>query len=278
MSAAAGNAALDSAIAALVRKASAEIIMPRYRNLAAGEVFEKLPNELVTVADRESEALLSEGLARLDSSLAIVGEEAVPADPAVLDRLKGPCWIIDPIDGTANFAAGRPHFGVLVARCEDRRAVSGWIYDCLTDRFCSAHRGQGAFLGGERVTARTSGKQPPVAAISKLYVTPDQARWMEANIEPEYELVEIPRCAAEQYPRLALGQNDVSSFNRIMPWDHAAGVLWLNEAGGRAARYDGSEYLVDDYETRGLLAASSPAIWDDFIALIRPVLREAAKT
>ena len=87
---------------------------------------------------------------------------------------------------------------------------------------------------------------------------------MDAKLAPHYELVDIPRCAAEQYPRLALGENDVSSFKRTLAWDHAAGVLWLNEAGGKACRLDGSAYRVDEQDKPGLIGASSPAIWDRF--------------
>ncbi len=267
------SAALDAAILELVRETSRRVILPRYQNLAAHEVFEKAADDLVTVADREAEEMLSDGLARIDSSLAIVGEEAAAADPAVLDRLTGQCWIIDPIDGTANFAVGKPPFGILIARCDARQAMSGWIYDCLTDRFCTAHRGGGALVNGEHITSRGTGKSPPVAGLSKLFITPEVAAWVEANIEPHFQLVEIPRCAAEQYPRLALGQNDVSNYNRTLPWDHAAGALWLNEAGGKAARFDGGEYFVDEHTRPGLLAASTPAMWEAYMAIIRPLIK-----
>jgi fructose-1,6-bisphosphatase/inositol monophosphatase family enzyme len=73
--------------------------------------------------------------------------------------------------------------------------------------------------------------------------------------------VPIPRCAAEQYPRLVLGQNDVSIFERTLPWDHAAGILFLEEAGGKAARIDGSPYRVND-KRRGLIGAATPQLWD----------------
>ena len=83
------------------------------------------------------------------------------------------------------------------------------------------------------------------------------------HIAPHYTLVDIPRCAAEQYPRIALGQNDVSLFERTYAWDHAAGVLFLNEAGGKAARPDGSPYRVDTHLKAGLIGAASPALFDD---------------
>ena len=79
----------------------------------------------------------------------------------------------------------------------------------------------------------------------------------------DYRQVDVPYCAAEQYPRLALGENDVSIFERTLAWDHAAGALWLNEAGGRCARPDGSAYRVDQGERTGLLGAASAELWND---------------
>ena len=147
--------ALDDQILDLMRRVSERAILPRYRNLAAGEVEDKGGNDPVTIADKDSEALLREGLAAIDASLAFVGEETAHADPAILERLDRPCWIVDPVDGTRNFAAGKPPFGIIIARADGGVAQSGWIYDCLTGRFCSAHRGAGAMIDGERVAHRT---------------------------------------------------------------------------------------------------------------------------
>lgn len=258
------TAALDTAIAALVHRVSDSAILPRYQQLAAHEIIEKAADDLVTIADREAEVMLADGLARLIPEAAIVGEEAAAADPAVMDRLGSDlCWIIDPVDGTNNFAAGRPPFGVLLALAEGGETVAGWIYDPLSGRLCTAHRGKGAWLNGERITARTTGQTPPVAAISTVFLSEAERARVKAHIAPHYTLVDIPRCAAEQYPRLVLGVNDLTVFNRALPWDHAAGCLFVNEAGGRAARPDGSPYRVDDHARPGLLAAASPALFDD---------------
>ena len=258
---------LDGEILALMRRASEEAILPRFRNLSSGEVEDKGGNDPVTVADRDSEKLLREGLERIDPSLAFVGEEAAHEDASLLERLDQPCWIVDPVDGTRNFANGHGPFGVLVARAEGGFAQSGWIYDCLTGRFCAAHRGEGAFIDGERVRARGTGQTPPVAAISLIYMDPARREATKQHIEPAYSLVDIPYCAAEQYPRLALGENDVSIFERTLAWDHAAGALWLEEAGGKVARPDGSPYRVDEHGRTGLLGASSPQLWDQLARL-----------
>lgn len=260
------SAALDTAVAALMRRVAQDAILPRYQALAEHEVIAKAANDMVTIADTEAEALLAKGLAAILPDAAIVGEEAVHADPALMSRLDtGLCWIIDPVDGTNNFAAGKPPFGIILALSDGGETQSGWIYDPLQDRLCIAHKGQGAFVNGERVTARTTGETPPIAAISTVFLDPAQRAAVQARIAPYYTLVDIPRCAAEQYPRLVLGVNDISVFERTLPWDHAAGVLFVNEAGGKAARPDGSPYRTDQYGQKGLFAASSPALFDTFV-------------
>jgi fructose-1,6-bisphosphatase/inositol monophosphatase family enzyme len=218
----------------------------------------------VTIADKEAELILAEGLARLLPDAAIVGEEAAHGDPALLDRLGNAlCWIIDPVDGTNNFAAGKPPFGVMVALAEAGETIAGWILDPLTGRLCHAHRSGGAYVGNERIAARSTGADTPIAAISLVFMDPAKREAMKAHIAPHYTLTDIPRCAAEQYPRLVLGVNDVSIFERTLAWDHAAGVLFVNEAGGKAARPDGRAYRVDEAHLPGLIGAASEALWED---------------
>lgn len=256
-------ATFHRAIEHLLRSVTEKAILPYYRNLTEDQIDDKGGNDPVTIADRASEAMLREGLDKIIPGLAFVGEEQVHADPSALDNLRQDCWIVDPIDGTRNFAAGKPPFGILVAMASGGEAHTGWIYDCLTGRLCIAHRGKGAFVGDEKVIAKPTGKTPPVAAISLAFMDNAQRQAMKAHIAPHYALVDIPWCAAEQYPRLALGINDVSIFERTLAWDHAAGSLWLNEAGGKVARPDGSPYRVDEWDRKGMIGAASPAIWDN---------------
>lgn len=254
--------ALHDAVHSLLRDVAQRAILPHYQTLAAHQVTAKAADDVVTVADHFSEELLAEGLAKIVPGLAIVGEEAAHADPSVMDRLSGPCWIVDPLDGTRNFAKGKPPFGILIAMAEGGECHTGWIYDVLTGRFCVAHRGKGAFVNGERIVARPTGETPPVAAISLIFMDPARREAVRDHVAPHYRCVDVPYCAAEQYPRLVLGENDVSIFERTLAWDHAAGALFLNEAGGKAARPDGSAYRVDDGR-KGLLGAASPALWDE---------------
>ena len=256
------SGALHRAMQELLRHVARTIILPHYQQLSASQIEHKAADDVVTIADRLAEEALAEGLAKIIPGLPIVGEEAAHADAAVLDRLDSACWIVDPIDGTNNYAAGKPPFGILVAIADGGEAHSGWIYDPLVDRLCVAHKGKGAFINGERISAQATGRTPPVAAISLVFMDQAQREAVKTHISPHYTLVDIPRCAAEQYPRLALGINDVSIFERTLAWDHAAGVLWLNEAGGKAARLDGSPYRVNEHGRTGLIGAASPELFD----------------
>lgn len=259
--------ALTTSVAALMRQVAVEVVMPRYRNLAADEIIEKAADELVTIADRESELRLQEGLARLLPEAGIVGEEACAADPTLVNKLDhGLNWLIDPIDGTSNFAAGRPPFGLMIALVDGGETLAGWMLDPLTDRLCHAARGMGATINGEPVHARESGAPLPIAGLSLLFVRPEDRQGLIDRAEGTLQMADIPRCAAEQYPRIVLGVNDLALFERTLPWDHAPGALFVNEAGGRVARPDGSPYRVDD-DRKGMIAAASPAMWDRAAAL-----------
>ena len=258
---------LTQAVYAVMHDAARRAIMPRYQSLAGADIVSKAADDVVTIADIEAEAILFEGLAKIRPEATIVGEEAAHADPALLDRLGDAlCWIVDPLDGTNNFARGKPPFGVMVALSEDGETVAGWIYDPITGRFCHALRGGGAFMMGERVTAIVQPRARPVAAISLVFMDPARREAVKQAVLPHYDVVDIPRCAAEQYPRLVFGINDVSIFERTLAWDHAAGVLFINEAGGKAARPDGRAYRVDEAHLPGLIGAASPRLFDDLAA------------
>ena len=247
----------------LLFSVSEDVILPFFRNLKETEIEEKSPGDLVTIADRLSEQHLSEGLAKILPDAAIVGEEACASDPAILDRIGNErVWIVDPIDGTGNFASGKTPFGILVALAENDETIAGWIYDPVRKRICHAHKNHGARVDGKiaRINDHFPGK--PKAALATGFMTPEQRANTLARAEPHYEIVPIPKCCAEQYPLLVSGDHHITIFERTLPWDHAAGILFLNEAGGKVCRWDGQPYRPSN-NTTGLLGASSPRLWEE---------------
>ena len=256
------SAALDTAVEALIRQVAADVVMRHYQRLAAADIAEKAPDDLVTIADKESEVRLEAGLRALLPDAGIVGEEASEANPALLDTVgQGAVWIIDPIDGTANYARGRSPFALMVALAVDGETQAGWVYDPVVDRMCFARKGGGAFVNGTRIATQSTGRPLPYAALATRFLTPALCEAVEARAAGRLELAPVPGCAGEQYARLALREADAALYWRALPWDHAPGALFLEEAGGRLARRDGSPYRIAD-RSKGLLAAATPALWD----------------
>src|SRR5947207_2016514 len=131
-------------VAGLMRETAAAEVLPRFRNLTKQDIREKRPGDIVTVADVASEQRLASGLAKILPGVPVVGEEAVEADPGLLDligRRGESCWIVDPLDGTANFAAGKDQFAVIVCLVQDGATVGAWILDVPKGRMAVALMG-----------------------------------------------------------------------------------------------------------------------------------------
>lgn len=257
-------------VTGLMAAVAQAVILPRFRQLASGDIRQKTgPTDLVTIADEEAEALLTERLSALLPGSTVVGEEAAAADPGVLDRLAGPgpVWVIDPVDGTLNFASGRPAFAVIVALVAGGETRMGWIHDPLNRRTAWAVAGQGAWMSadGEEGDRRLRVAAPvPLAAMtgamSTRYCGPDMGRRLEAR-ESGLGPIVCLASAAHEYIRLADGLSHFSLYHRLMPWDHAAGVLIHAEAGGHTALAGGAPYRPTVTEGR-LLAAPDRNSWD----------------
>jgi fructose-1,6-bisphosphatase/inositol monophosphatase family enzyme len=259
---------LHGPVSALMREVADTVVVPRFRKLAAHEIVEKSPGELVTIADRESEERLNEGLFRILPEARLVGEEACAADPTLMNGLgSGAAWIIDPIDGTSNFAEGKPPFAIMIALVADGDIQAGWMLDPLTGRMCHASAGGGAWIDDDRVTTRPSGAPLPLAGISTLFMRPEDRDAFIARASGRMTLADIPRCCGEQYPRIVLGTVDLALYERVLPWDHAPGALFLAEAGGVVRRTDGSPYRIGDHRS-GLLAAGSQRVWNEAATIL----------
>jgi fructose-1,6-bisphosphatase/inositol monophosphatase family enzyme len=251
-------------VADLIREVAATIVLPRFRHLAAGEIHEKSPGDVVTIADQESERALTRGLTALLPGSIVVGEEAVAADPRVLDRVGDPgaVWIVDPVDGTNNFAAGKTPFAVMVALARDGELTASWILDVPGNHLTVAESGAGAYRDGVRVKTRTDdpGAAHLRGVVARHYLPRHLREVATANAPKLGEVTNGHHCAGYEYPAVATDEQQFVLFWRILPWDHAPGALIVQEAGGTVRHLDGSAYHPTNSE-RGLLVAPNDDVW-----------------
>ena len=222
------------------------------------------PHDLVTEADEAAERALEARLPALAPGI-VVGEEAVAADPALLEAAKRPepYWLVDPIDGTANFAVGLPLFGVMVAYVVGGETAAAWIHDPVRRLTASAERGGGAWLGGRRLAvARPDSLAHMAGAAGVRYGNREIAAQVGRRADRVASYL-ILRCAAQEYLALLQGQTHFCLYQRTYPWDHAAGCLLAAEAGGVARRLDRAPYRPGDgLWSAPLLISASDQGWD----------------
>lgn len=257
-------------LAEILREAAKAEIMPRFRNLSDADIREKTSaTDLVTEADEAAERFIARECRALASGALFVGEESVAAEPGLLDQLDGVdlAIVVDPVDGTANFAAGVPLFAVMAAVVAKGETVGGIIYDPLGDDFMLAEKGGGAVRrtpSGETQPLRVAKPVALAEAVGCVNATHFPAN-EKAALLPRLGAVKIfgnYRCAGHEYRLLASGGTHFSLYSKLMPWDHLAGCLLVGEAGGHVAKANGSSYTPRD---RGglLIAACDSGLWRD---------------
>lgn len=242
------DASLLADVGRAIRDVARREILPRFGALSAGDIAEKAPGDLVTVADQAAERELGGLLRGVVPGSVVVGEEAVAADPGVLDALAGPdpVWIVDPIDGTANFVAGSARFSTLVALAQHGRLLASWTYVPVFDRLATAVAGGGAFLDGTplRVRAWSGGLEhlPVVVPIPVWYSAETRARVNGLSHSP-VSLSYLDTSGLE-YIEVAAGRRTAMVITWEYVWDHAAGLLLVTEAGGVAVTRDGTGFRL----------------------------------
>jgi fructose-1,6-bisphosphatase/inositol monophosphatase family enzyme len=253
----------------ILRRVATEIVLPRHGKLATHEIATKGPGNYVTIADTESEHALSAALTKLTPGALVVGEEAVAADPAILERLSGdqPVWIIDPVDGTQSFARGHHDFCMIVAYATRGVVQAGWIHEPLRDTTLTAQAGAGAWRDGAPVRL---GEAPELGHLSGTLSgrLPDGRRALDvAQASQRLGATRRGGSAGRVYMKLAAAKIDFALFSRTLPWDHAAGVLIHREAGGHAAFLDATPYDLTRHQGP-LLMAPSRQVWTQLQALL----------
>jgi fructose-1,6-bisphosphatase/inositol monophosphatase family enzyme len=256
------------AISALLVEVSSRVVVQRFRTLEAGEVSEKGPDDLVTVADTEAEALLTDALLAAYPRVPVIGEEAVSADPRLVDHLDElrTYWLLDPLDGTSNFVAGNPDFGTMLALVHGGEPVLAWLWLPMHDRMIAAEKGSGAWSAGVRLEPDAASApwetSTARAWVSVRFLPSDVRAAVEENV-PAFESVSAgPGSAVAAYPGLIDGDVQAALQWRTHPWDHAPGSLVLGEVGGAARRPDGTPYRPADGRV-GLVMAAAAEQWTD---------------
>ncbi|MBY0508617.1 MAG: inositol monophosphatase [Rhodospirillaceae bacterium] len=253
---------------AAMRAVAEKYILPRFKKLAEGDVRSKThPGDLVTIADTESEHALTDMLPKLLPGSLVIGEEAASADAGVLRHLAGedPVWIIDPVDGTANFVNGVACFAVMVALVRHGETLAGWIHDPVANRTLWAEKGRGAWLAeGGAAAVKVQVPRPQRDALSAM--TAGLYNRDLAALKGKFARIVRLGSAAHDYWSLSDGRMQVLAFRRLKPWDHAAGVLIHTEAGGYNKMLSGQDYSPAAQDQVGILCTPTKGIWQSIVA------------
>jgi myo-inositol-1(or 4)-monophosphatase len=205
------------------------------------QVSLKGPANFVTAADRRAEEILHEELLQARPGYCFLGEEG--------GRREGPdkshTWIVDPLDGTTNFLHGIPHFAISIALEREGTIVAGLIYNPANDDMFTAERGKGAFLNDQRlrVAARKRLSESVVACGLPHHGRGDLALARRELAAVQDKVVGLRRygAAALDLAWVAAGRFDVFWEHDLKPWDIAAGVILVREAGGYCTDLAGGE-------------------------------------
>ena len=270
----------EEKLVALVREVAKAEIMPRFRRLPDSDIRAKsAPDDLVTEADLRAEAAISDGVRALLPGAMVVGEEAVEADKSLLDHLADAdlSVIIDPVDGTLNFAGGLATFGVILAVAAKGETIFGLLYDPVLDDWIVARKGDGTrYVRPDGTSQRLSlGGMPDGDATGclPLFFFEKDARQTLAGDVPGFRRIWSVRCSCHEYRLMAGGKIDYTLSNPTLnPWDHAAGALAVQEAGGAVGLLDGRPYRVGDRVKGHLATARSPEMLEKVRAAFRPLL------
>ncbi|OAN73386.1 inositol monophosphatase [Sulfitobacter sp. EhC04] len=252
----------------ILRRAAKAEIMPRFRALNAADIATKSgPDDLVTIADTAAEAMITRALGMAFPGALVIGEEAVSADPTLLDKIADAplCFIIDPVDGTWNFARGMSVFGIILAVTRYGKPAFGLIYDPVMDDWAIADDQSPARMqqpSGVTRDLRVSkgGELAGLSGYIPLYLFDHARREKLAKTLGGFGWVNCLRCSAHEYRMLAQGHVDFLLTESLNPWDHAAGVLICQQAGGYVQMLSGDDYDAT-LRSGHILAAPDKATW-----------------
>jgi myo-inositol-1(or 4)-monophosphatase len=251
--------------AAEIAREAGALLMEHFRQRVKVEYKGEV--DLVTVADRQSEALILERIRAQWPHHDVIGEEGARVESGSDYR-----WYVDPLDGTTNFAHGFPVFCVSLALEHKGQRIAGVIYDPARDELFTAEQGSGAYLNGEKI------RVSKIANLAECLVAtgfPSHKRHQNPNIFFYHQItlrthgVRRAGSAALDLCCVAAGRFDAFWEFNLNPWDTAAGVLIVEEAGGRISDFRGGPFRIDSRETMASNGLVHEALLAEFDAIFK---------
>ncbi len=241
---------LTDRVTAVIQHVIASLVLPSFRMLRPEDIHRKDtpgdPEDLVTIVDQSAERLLVDGLRDIVPDAAFIGEEAAAENPALLAALSSPApiWLIDPIDGTKNYARGDADFGVMLALVQNGLTHASWMVVPATAPAFEvvARRGGGTLLNGSTVHMTRRAGQRPRGTVHTRMMPAERARAVLDTLRGKYDQQASTGSAATEYSAILRGDKDFVIYYRLLPWDHAPGALAITEAGGAAVHLGGEPY------------------------------------
>ena len=271
--------AQQTSLIQIVRRTARAEILPRFRNLTEGQISTKSgPSDLVTEADTAAEAMITRAILRLFPNATILGEETSAQDPKSREKAANAelAFIVDPIDGTWNFAHGVPLFGVILAATRFGKPIFGLLYDPITDDWITAAEDGPAMQSeittpSRQLATSGGGALNTLSGVAHVSLMSADHQKAFAALIPDFARVGSLRCSCHEYRLMTQGAYDFMLSSKLNPWDHAAGAFICAQAGGVSRFLDGADYdiaRVDGY----LLSAPNEATWATLREKLAPVL------
>ena len=256
------NGAINIAIKAA--RAAGQVITRSLPKRDSLQVIEKAQNDFATDVDRVAEVTILRELKRAFPTHAFLAEESGQTGKSRY------VWVIDPLDGTSNFIRGFPHFSVSIALCYDGEPVLGVVFDPMRDELFSAERGRGAVLNDRKLRI---GKRNSLQGCLLTTGFPfrekrhmDAHMGMTKSLMAQAEDIRRTGSAALDLAYVACGRFDGYYELGLKPWDMAAGVLLVREAGGRCWDYRGGDRFMD----QGHIIAGNLKVGEEMLKAIEP--------
>ena len=251
----------------LVRACAEDELVPRFADVSR---HLKLDGSVVTEADHAMQDRVQKELHLHWPQYAFLGEEMSADQQAQLAhaKLEG-LWVLDPLDGTSNFAAGVPFFSVSLALLIDGRPEIGLVYDPIRDECFVAQRGRGSWLNGLSMGTQVPVHLPLARTIAVVdFKRLDRALAARLGAEPPYGSQRNFGSSALDWGWLADGRFHVYLHGGQKLWDYAAGILILTEAGGQAVTLDGEDVFTSGLGSRSVVATRDPELFQTWKAWV----------